>query len=787
MRLKSLATVGLAAWATLGAPYIDEAEADHPAVAVAAIGGIVFIGTVAIIGVVAIHAIDNDASLSAEGNTKEGTISVEVNTSGEDPQENSLAGNVAYFPQELGFIPSPAYQIQEEIRVEELAGEGVHWSSAGLVWDADVLTPGHRDNVVDHDIQRIGEARFVRQPGTPAGVKARVDLQVDIDNLHVSTSPIPKTHGFAGYQYRISSPQLGVLFEAGGSVHQGQQPIYSGAIPAGAYQGQLGEFTLPAFHQSFTIDIPGDHPVVDVVYELHTFGTGVKEEGQLDLAWKGGLLGESLDFELTGDPLEMAYHIVSFDNGPTPLSATDPLDPRSLLVGAADPQLSAFVQLGPDGVAQHSIAIPGLPFIAGMEVYSQAVTMPGLSTMVDNVSNPTATVLGEQGTQHASLPGQPLDRRLHTATELPDGRVLLIGGITGVGGGVVPMSFYDATTMAMAPAGAGLIGGPRAGHEAVLLQNGDVLVFGGTRPNGQPVLACERVKVAGDGSLVVQPAAPLPSPRTLGQATLLNDGRVLLTGGATQPLAGDDQASFASATSQSLAYDPAANAWQQVASLRVPLLGHGQSLLPDGTVLVTGGIVPDPAGFVATAATWIFDPATDSWQAGPPLPEARALHSQIPTFDGGAFVAGGGGIAPLAGNGYALVAEGETYVYSPTGDAGFSAGADLPTSILGLRMCWICHGPDEGYGGTWYCGFPCIGPIGDGPIILNPGTTTASSSDLVMYEQGFSVQSTIGATLFPRAGGTLNLLAGEDRMLMTGGGNGAQPAEIFVTGNGSQL
>jgi hypothetical protein len=73
------------------------------------------------------------------------------------------------------------------------------------------------------------------------------------------------------------------------------------------------------------------------------------------------------------------------------------------------------------------------------------------------------------------------------------------------------------------------MGTPRAGHRAILLNDGTVLVEGGTDENGAPLVAAELYSpVTG----LFAPTGSLQSPRFRHTATLLNGGTVLVTGGA---------------------------------------------------------------------------------------------------------------------------------------------------------------------------------------------------------------------------------------------------------------
>src|SRR4051794_41722348 len=71
---------------------------------------------------------------------------------------------------------------------------------------------------------------------------------------------------------------------------------------------------------------------------------------------------------------------------------------------------------------------------------------------------------------------------------------------------------------------------PRAVHRATLLQDGRVLVTGGCTQRGCDGFDEGRRAEVYDGDRGLEPAADMATPRASGTATLLADGRVLLSG-----------------------------------------------------------------------------------------------------------------------------------------------------------------------------------------------------------------------------------------------------------------
>jgi hypothetical protein len=799
MNFKPAATVGLALWATLGAPNIERSRADHPLIAAGTAVATVGILTAGGLG---FYAIYKGVGYSATGTADlaEGKVSggVEIapadgggdgDGGGQGEGSYQMAASAsAVLPQDFGFQTPFGYQMGEKLTASQFANHTARWESEGLLWEGDVLTPGYVGGKVAHEVTRLGSVGYERPAGVAPGDKITVVVDVLLDDLDVSTTPIDNTHGFAGFEYRIHSPQLGVLFQAGGSVHQGEQPVFTGMIPPQAYDAKEGEFHLDLFQQHLELDFLASDPQVDIFYDLVTFGTGVKEQGDLQLKWTGGELGGLLTYAATGDPNEAGYQVFSFTPGPTPLSGLDADDPRFLKVGPQIPILSGAFNLDGAGQGLKAFPIPPDPIFAGLPIYSQMVTAPGLNTFIDNVSNPTAVVLGEQGHQHVTLDGQTLNRSQHAATTLADGRVLLTGGLRQNGNPVLAHVVFDPQTTAVEPVEIGLATGPRTGHDAILLDDGRVLILGGRTPNGSPKVSTELISVSPDGPYFPSQVGPaMPEVKFLGRATKLADGRVLVTGGATDPQAGSDGAVFASASPACFLFDPSIDAWQPTAPLPTPVLGHGQSQLADGTVLLTGGVVASGNGFEASSATWLFDPVAEKWSLGDFLPEPKAFHSQIPTATGGAYVAGGGKVAEFGGGDYELQLTDSTFYVEFDGftAGGFFGAAPMPSSLLGPTMCWFCHP------GGWYCGMPCIGPIGEGPIIVNPedrgNLPTTQGADMGKFSSSFDEIVIMATTLFERGGSTLTLLEGGDRALIAGSDAGPTPSEVLFVGDGSKF
>src|SRR5262249_50283735 len=110
-------------------------------------------------------------------------------------------------------------------------------------------------------------------------------------------------------------------------------------------------------------------------------------------------------------------------------------------------------------------------------------------------------------------------------------------------------------------------------------------------------------------------------------ATLLPNGQVLVAGGL--------DGSGAVLASAEL-YDPSTGTWTATGSLATGRFLHTATLLPNGKVLVAGGQAPS-----STASATLYDPASGTWTATGSLSVARAGHTATLLSNGKVLVAGG--------------------------------------------------------------------------------------------------------------------------------------------------
>ncbi len=110
---------------------------------------------------------------------------------------------------------------------------------------------------------------------------------------------------------------------------------------------------------------------------------------------------------------------------------------------------------------------------------------------------------------------------------------------------------------------------------------------------------------------------------------LLNDGRVLLTGGEATPLY--------QRTRTAEVYDPKTETFTLTGEMHVPRSEHTSTLLPDGSVLIAGG--RDDGGTLASLE--IYDPVSGTFEVRPSLSLRRLGHTATLLPDGRVLIAGG--------------------------------------------------------------------------------------------------------------------------------------------------
>lgn len=372
--------------------------------------------------------------------------------------------------------------------------------------------------------------------------------------------------------------------------------------------------------------------------------TGLSAADAQTLTRSGGALGASVTYDLAGDAGELAYLLVSGNSGPTPLFLVDPADPRVVSVGIDLLSLWTFLPLI-GGSASQTFSLPADAGLQGAPIFSQFITLPGTTTLVDDISNSNSFALSLPGQVTATLGNLPLTLGGHTATALPDGRVLLCGGGgddgSGIATGFDQVSVFDPQTQTFSTLPFTL-SGPRLAHVASLLPDGRVFLCGGTDDAGATLNTAEIVDpVAGTAT----PTAPMAVGRVGHSVTALADGRVWVAGGIINLDLADPVAALDAVTNGTQVYNPGTNSWSNGPNLSAPRAGQAATLMNDGRVLFSGGLrVPTifflPVPEISSDAR-IYNPANNSISNVGDFNGGRALHNQLLLPDGRVLAVGG--------------------------------------------------------------------------------------------------------------------------------------------------
>jgi N-acetylneuraminic acid mutarotase len=268
----------------------------------------------------------------------------------------------------------------------------------------------------------------------------------------------------------------------------------------------------------------------------------------------------------------------------------------------------------------------GLVLVAGGATNPNGGTGATTSAELYNPTNGTWTLTGSMHTP----------RFTHSATLLPSGKVLVAGGqsTNAYPNIIASAELYDPATGQWTTINP--MATQRYSHTATLLPNGKVLIAGGGVTNALLVTgACELYDPAtGNWSSTGYMTYPLVNHT----ATLLSDGTVLVAGGDF------DEGGFGGVSLVpsffAMLYDPVAGTWSSTASMLSVRDYHTATLLNNGLVLVAGDEV---YGVNPTNSAELYIPSSKTWVRAAAMNVPRQFHTATLLNNGQVLAAGGVG------------------------------------------------------------------------------------------------------------------------------------------------
>jgi hypothetical protein len=301
---------------------------------------------------------------------------------------------------------------------------------------------------------------------------------------------------------------------------------------------------------------------------------------------------------------------------------------------------------------------------------------------------------------------------------------LMISGVLAAGllGGLAAQA---ATTGSGTFAYTGSLNVARYNHTATLLPNGEVLVTGGIGVNGAYAsLASAELYDPKQGKWAL--TGSMTAGRTSFTATLLKNGEVLVAGGSDYEIS-----CYATAE----LYNPSTGKWTLTGSMTQPRCLQSATLLPNGEVLVSGGVNSIYSTNTATVSgAEIYNPETGTWKATGSLHVSRAQAATLLLNDGEVLTAGGynntGNNNPNTYLTSAELYDPSTQVWTTT--ASMSVGTTLPSPPALLTNGDTLIANDAQFytpgSGTWSATgpLPTIAQPPTKAVVLNNGNVLAT-------------------------------------------------------------
>jgi len=226
---------------------------------------------------------------------------------------------------------------------------------------------------------------------------------------------------------------------------------------------------------------------------------------------------------------------------------------------------------------------------------------------------------------------------------LRDGRVLVVGGSDNGTHTLDSAEIYDPVSGSFS--GAGHLNQPRVAHVATLLHSGKVLIAGGGR-GGMPggYISYDTAELFDpDTRTFAKMRAHMIFDRVGAAALRLNDGRVLIVGGKSGRVVTSRHVNLASLTPLNSAeiYDPESNSFIRTGDMSAPHYLPTATMLGNGQVLVVGGWTIQGFVVVGMRDADLYQPETNRFVRAGRTNVARLENTADLLPDGEVLIAGG--------------------------------------------------------------------------------------------------------------------------------------------------
>jgi hypothetical protein len=248
-----------------------------------------------------------------------------------------------------------------------------------------------------------------------------------------------------------------------------------------------------------------------------------------------------------------------------------------------------------------------------------------------------------------NLPKMAFGRWYPTVTELTDGRMLTMAGQDSAGSVVTTPEIWEGGQWVKLP-GAGTLQIPYYPRNFIDPNNGRVFMAGERimsrwfDPDGTGAGGAR-------GRWINGPSHLWPYNREYGSAVMYEPGKILVVGGGGDTHWGTPDAKSATPTARAekINLNAGTPTWQDAGSMSTARRHMNATILPDGRVLVTGGT--SGGGFVdlnaghATRTAELWDPATNEWTTLAANSVMRTYHSVSLLLPDGTVLHGASGNA----------------------------------------------------------------------------------------------------------------------------------------------